>query len=132
MFKQTKPSYIQVGQKSHRDVQGIWLGRPMRIFGVDHHPHLEIVTVPIGELCRWCDEAFVEGDGGVVIDHHGENGVEDAPYHQECFQRQIVGSVAHQRHQCSCYGGSHEDSPNMTIREAAKAAVEEYQHPCGR
>jgi hypothetical protein len=42
--------------------------------------------------------------------------------HEECFMRQIVGSVGHQTRRCSCYGGDYDDPPGMSKREAAKVA----------
>jgi hypothetical protein len=42
--------------------------------------------------------------------------------HMECFIRSVVGSVGHQMQQCHCYGGTVDDPPNMSKREAARAA----------
>lgn len=70
-------------------------------------------------LCPWCDEAFLVGD--VVI-----TTTDNVVHHQECFFRQLFGSVEHQRkgeHGCdrTCH-----DDPALSYRLAAKAAVEEY------
>jgi hypothetical protein len=40
--------------------------------------------------------------------------------------RQLVGSISHQLKKCSCYGGDWEDPPELTKREAARLASEEY------
>jgi len=53
--------------------------------------------------------------------------VTDSYWHRECLMRNILGSVGHQRGECSCCGGEGPgDPPDMTKREAAKAAVVEY------
>jgi hypothetical protein len=44
-------------------------------------------------------------------------------YHRECHLRQVTGSVGHQLRQCSCYGGDREDPPELSVRDAARAAV---------
>lgn len=45
------------------------------------------------------------------------------PVHRECLIRQVVGSVGHLERRCSCHGGDASDPPEMTRREAARAAV---------
>lgn len=65
--------------------------------------------------CDWCGEP-VEGTGPA------EAGQLCAQFHPECLTRSIVGSVGHQLHRCSCYGGHFEDPRGMTKREAALAA----------
>jgi hypothetical protein len=47
-------------------------------------------------------------------------------YHKNCFIRTIVGSLGHLRKQCNCYGGTLEDPQELSLREAANAAVREY------
>jgi hypothetical protein len=42
--------------------------------------------------------------------------------HIECIARLTLGSIGHQMHQCPCYGGTVEDPPNFTKRQAARAA----------
>jgi len=51
--------------------------------------------------------------------------VSEIAYHDECWLRQLLGSVAHIERACSCFGGSADegDPPQMTRREAAQAAV---------
>lgn len=63
-------------------------------------------------VCVWCDERIAPGDAR-----------EPGPMHYECQLRSILGSVGHQLKQCSCYGGTREDPPNMTRRQAAVAAA---------
>jgi hypothetical protein len=47
-------------------------------------------------------------------------------WHRECMVRQVVGSVGHLQRRCPCYGGTETDPPEMTRREAARAACELY------
>ncbi len=74
------------------------------------------IETPIGRVCTWCDEPVVEGDYGVI-------NRADQLIHYECMIRSACGSVGHQMHKCSCYGGTEEDPTGMTKREAAKAAA---------
>jgi len=66
-------------------------------------------------ICLWCGEPVAE-------DEQAECNV---PMHQECAFRSIVGSAAHIEHRCMCYrkGSDEHDPPNMTKRQAARAAV---------
>jgi len=102
-----------------------WPGKPMRYFGPGNSP-LEKVPTPEG-TCSWCEEGFDETDHGFVMDHHSENGIIDSLWHRECLMRNVWGSVAHQRKECSCHGGEGEDNPTLTKREAAKAALAEMK-----
>ena len=104
-------------------------GNPMRAFGVksNHTNGLKIVPTPDGNCC-WCDESIGKNDKGVIMDSWGPDGVVDAYWHYECLLRNILGSVGHQRKKCSCFGGEgNGDPPEMTKREAAKAAVDEFK-----
>jgi hypothetical protein len=71
--------------------------------------------------CAHCEEAIVPGDlvapanDGAVL------------FHTECMLRMVVASVGHQLGRCSCHGGTEDDPPGMTVREAALAAVELYE-----
>jgi hypothetical protein len=123
----------------------------IRTFGYSH-PELPRVEAPVGQICGWCSEAFAANDLGVVIPHVGALpnyvgpppiDVDDAPkelflsredgpiaragaiaYHRECFMRQVVGSVAHQRKTCTCFGGTEAEIPaELTPRQEAAAAV---------
>lgn len=80
----------------------------------------EHVETPVGSECLYCKELVELGDRGLV-------NVIGQTFHLECQVRMIVGSVGHQMKQCYCYGGSQEDPPNMTRREAAKAALELWE-----
>jgi hypothetical protein len=66
-------------------------------------------------LCAWCDEPILPGE------HTSMGGV-----HYECGLRSVIGSVGHQKGLCSCYGGSEEDPPGLTRRQAAIAAAEYF------
>lgn len=76
--------------------------------------------------CVWCEEPFAEDDSGYLVPHMDGGPPTEHAYHPDCWQRQITGSVAHIEHRCACYGGSEEDPPGMTRREAATAAVEAF------
>ncbi|MGE5611047.1 MAG: hypothetical protein ACM359_17485 [Bacillota bacterium] len=101
----------------------------LKVFGdtiqtkTDESETLPRVQTPVGSHCLWCAEPIREGDGGYMVPSIGQT---DQPCHLACFIRQLVGSVAHQQRQCSCYGGSGEDDPALTRRQAAQAAFEEY------
>lgn len=77
------------------------------------------METPVAQPCAWCKEEFIPGDRGVFY-ATGE------PMHIECFMRQTTGSVTHVLHQCSCYidGNPETDPPELTVRQAAKLAVE--------
>jgi hypothetical protein len=82
-------------------------------------------------LCQWCDEPVTELElrlGGAEATLWGQ------VTHIECGLRSVVGSVGHQAHRCSCHGGTEEDPPGMTRREAARAAMTYFQwrHPPAR
>lgn len=84
------------------------------------------IPTPTGN-CIWCNEVFVEGDQGVSTSYNTNGPEGSANYHKECFLRTIVGSVGHQRKQCHCFGGTLEDPHELSLREAAIAAVREYE-----
>lgn len=70
--------------------------------------------------CHWCNERItrVEIDPLVI-----------APMHRECAFRSVMGSVAHIEGRCSCFvaGACETDPPEMTRREAAKAALAAWE-----
>lgn len=101
----------------------------MKYFGPkDFNPPQERTETPVGEPCSYCEEPIKEGDRGFTIPIAGSDS--EAPYHHPCFIRTIIGSVGHQQKKCSCYGGTEEDPPDMTKREAALAAfVESKNNP---
>ena len=59
--------------------------------------------------------------------HCGEPATLDAAtrqaLHRECAIRMVVGSVGHLLGQCSCFGGTREDPPALSTREAARKAA---------
>jgi len=69
------------------------------------------------DTCLFCDEPVTPGDLAVPI-NDGTTLV-----HRECMLRTVLGSVAHQKHRCSCYGGDEGDDPALTPRENARSAV---------
>lgn len=75
------------------------------------------VETPVGAICTLCEEAVGESDIGSITRGMGVA-------HYECTLRMAVGSVGHQLHQCSCYGGTAEDPEGMSRREAAIAAAQ--------
>lgn len=75
------------------------------------------VKPPLGRPCMLCKEAIAEGDAGTI------DGVGNV-VHYECQMRSLIGSVGHQMRRCSCYGGTEEDPPGMTPRQAAQAALD--------
>jgi hypothetical protein len=85
----------------------------------------EHVPTPIGTPCLWCKEPIADGDGGDVMPFLAESGeVTQQPRHLECAIRSAAGGVFHQLGQCLCCGGDKDpDPPDMTPREAARAAA---------
>lgn len=69
----------------------------------------------LSRLCRFCDEYVEYDDLRVPLGMR--------PIHYPCFVRRIVGSVGHQLKRCSCYGGTEDDPPNLSKKEAAEAAA---------
>jgi hypothetical protein len=66
-------------------------------------------------LCPFCEEPITSDDRRAPDFR--------TPTHYECGLRAALGSVGHQRKLCSCYGGTEEDPPGMTRRQAAVAAA---------
>ena len=64
--------------------------------------------------CIHCTEPILPGER-----RHPED-----PVHVECIARMVLGSVAHQKRECSCYGGTGEDDPLLSKRENARLAFE--------
>jgi hypothetical protein len=80
--------------------------------------------------CVYCDEIVkLEDNADVVLTPEGPR-----PAHPECNFRAIMGSVAHIEKRCDCYvpGSTDHDPPDMTKREAAKAAVRAWHRSHGR
>lgn len=75
--------------------------------------------------CPGCSEPLLDGE---EVHELGE--ADGLPttfrWHSECLTRQMFGSVGHLLKRCP-YGGTEEDPPGMTAREAARAAAELVQ-----
>jgi len=97
----------------------------MTSFGPNGASDMERADTPAGAVCEYCKEQILEGESGYLMNVLGLAGPGIVPCHVECFLRQIVGSVSHQLHTCSCYGGhrGRHDPEGMTKRQAALAAV---------
>lgn len=103
----------------------------MRYFGTAYdapiYEGLARCERPSDAACAWCHEAIGPHDdgfemGAVVMGTDGDPAGTVIWYHRECHLRQTFGSVAHQQGQCSCSGGSGEDSDLLTTRQAALQA----------
>lgn len=78
----------------------------------------------VDKVCHRCKETIPAGTLFEYTPCVGCEGVTEAAYHYECFARGIIGSVGHLKKQCTCYGGTMDDPPEMTKREAAQAALD--------
>ncbi len=96
----------------------------------------EEAPAPLGQPCARCEEPIAEGEHGWLIPHFDgftsafTSAFTSRPYHHACHIRGVIGSVGHLQGRCFCKGGTEEDPPNMTKREAAEAALAlfEKQH----
>lgn len=72
-------------------------------------------------VCIHCDEP-------VLSSEEREQYANGPIAHRECFARRVIGSLAHIERRCSCYvpGATCTDPPEMTRREAARAAVKAF------
>jgi len=68
--------------------------------------------------CPYCDEGIGEGDP--VTDGATQT------FHRECLIRAVAGSAAHQLQECSCFGGTREDAPGLTLRQGAIVAYQTF------
>lgn len=102
-----------------------WFGESWGAPACQPQDHTE---TPVGKLCGHCEEMVHQGDCGflqtAVMSGHNTH---EVAFHLECHMRLILGSVGHLNKRCSCYGGTDEDPPGMTVREAAIAAFQQYQ-----
>lgn len=80
--------------------------------------------------CDWCEEYVGPGETGIALPHIGTPGKPTVHFHEECYIRQLIGSVAHQQERCSCYGGDSEDDPSLTRHQAALAAYNLWKLTC--
>jgi hypothetical protein len=78
---------------------------------------------PAGMPCLYCEELIEPWASGVMQSAYQVSGWSRRPLHLECFIRMGIGSVGHLMGKCSCYSGTEEDPPGLTIRESARAAV---------
>ncbi|HEY7233875.1 MAG TPA: hypothetical protein VH539_06975 [Gemmatimonadaceae bacterium] len=102
-----------------------WFGRRYR---APLYHEIDRTATPVGVACFHCDELIVDGDDGFAIPSFAHN--EGIIYlHRECQLRGVLGSVSHIQKLCSCYvpGSLCGDPEGMTRREAARAAVREYE-----
>jgi hypothetical protein len=98
-----------------------WFGKPG---GAPYERDCPHVPTPVGQACAWCDEPIAADDDGVLIPHVSAEKTVPRPMHYECQLRSILGGVNHLRGRCTCCGGSEPpDPPELTRREAAKAAA---------
>lgn len=99
----------------------------MKFFGVSQFHYdwdQPPVETPVGALCAHCGEPIAKDDGGCLLPYIGEpNEPSELAYHHACFMRSTIGSVAHQQRRCFCFGGTGEDDPALTTRQAAEAAA---------
>jgi hypothetical protein len=104
----------------------------IKAFGPTKHPDPEMpnTPIPVGTPCAWCEELFTAEDCGFTLPFFGGQGHlrTELPFHSSCHLRQVLGSLAHVRRECSCYvpGSTCTDPPGMSRREAACAAVVEW------
>lgn len=99
---------------------------PMLYFGkfyLGEHWDDNPTIAPPPMACFRCGEWIELTDSGVVQSLVSMEGPACIAYHHECHARMVLGSLGHQQRRCSCYGGTEEDPPEMTVREAAKAAL---------
>lgn len=68
--------------------------------------------------CAHCGEEILPGERAYVF---------GANLHHECSFRLAVGSVGHIQGKCTCKGGTEDEPPGMTKRQAALAAVEAFR-----
>lgn len=95
-----------------------WFGES---WGAAFNEEVPRMDVPFGAVCIWCDELIDTDDSGVQY-------VNGPVAHVECFMRQTVGGLNHQRGTCSCQGGPDDpDAPGLSKREAAREAWEHFR-----
>lgn len=80
-------------------------------------------------MCFVCREPILPGEEAAqkVVFYDVSDGTTERAWHHECALRSVIGSVGHLRGTCSCSGGTEEDPPGMSKREAARAAVVEWE-----
>ena len=104
----------------------------MMWFGKAHGAAYEADTphapTPADVPCGRCGESIEEHDDGMLMLHADEHGIAHRAYHYACHMRGIIGGLNHLAGRCVCCGGTEPpDPPTMTKRQAASAAVREWQ-----
>jgi len=97
-----------------------WFGEP---WDAPLNEECERQATPVGELCLRCEEPIESWASGVTMVCIDAAGATRRPQHLECFIRSSVGSMGHLLGRCSCHGGHEEDPPDLSVRDAARAAV---------
>jgi hypothetical protein len=70
-------------------------------------------------VCAWCGEPVEPNERADNV---------NALFHADCLIRAVVGSVGHQRGECSCHGGEGNGEPEgVTLREGARLAAAEWR-----
>lgn len=70
--------------------------------------------------CPFCEEAVCHGEPHHPINHLGT----ETLAHRECLLREVIGSVGHQKGECSCFGGEGTgDDLSLSRRENARRAA---------
>lgn len=71
--------------------------------------------------CIWCESPILPGEPLTTV-------IRCTDMHRDCLLRSIVGSVGHQRRECSCFGGKGNGDPEgVSKRECARMAREEFE-----
>ena len=90
----------------------------------------ERAATPVRTDCAHCGEPIKDGDDGWIVPYlGGPDDPRELVYHEACYLRGIIGSVAHQQGRCSCYveGSTCGDDPSLTRRQAAEAALKIFR-----
>jgi hypothetical protein len=100
-----------------------WFGKAYGALYEQDMPHTD---TPVGVACRLCDEPIADSDDGFMVQVRQGDWL-DVPEHYECHLRRVIGGLNHLKGRCICCGGTEPpDPPELSKREAAKAAVDEY------
>lgn len=84
---------------------------------------LQQVPTPVGQRCMHCEEPIAGDDDGLLMPAlHADRTATVEALHRECDLRMVIGSVGHQLKRCSCFGGTMDEPPGMSRRDAARAA----------
>lgn len=76
-----------------------------------------------------CQFPIEDGESGIITGYVGAQGeTGTAPQHIECFLRSILGSVAHLRGTCSCFGGTDVETRENYRQQARETMAWLTQH----